>query len=152
MGHGWDAEPARCHDPLLQPGQCADARGHGYWPGAVHPGHLTDAGLDQLVEAGQFGAELVLHWRDPVAMGGGAHPDAAQLGELFRQRHPAEQVRDPLLDGAARIAPRLGHFGRGNGLCHCRTLAVDSRTMSLVDSSTRVELSTKLIVRESTAR
>ena len=52
-------------------------------------------------------AELALH-RGHVAVARlVAEPDAGQLGRLLLQRHPAEQVRDPLRGRPRRIAPGL---------------------------------------------
>jgi hypothetical protein len=54
----------------------------------------------------------------------GVHVDAfrlSHLADLLRERHPAQQVGDPLLGGQLRVAVRRFGlpFRRGHGLARC---------------------------------
>jgi len=109
VSDGRNAEPARLHDLLLQPGQGEHARGRRDRTGAEHPGELPNAVLDQVVERRHLGAELVLHRRKPVGpVAGRPDPHAAELSQLLGQRHPAQQIGDTLRDRPGRVTPVLG--------------------------------------------
>ncbi len=105
-----DAEAVRGGDPALGPGQGArtDVGVHGR--GAEGAGQLAEAEFDQLVPV-VLGGHLALQRGDSVAVRGGAHPHAVQLGGLLLQGHPGQQVGHPGVGGQGGVAPRRGGHG-----------------------------------------
>ena len=91
---------------------CAGRR-RGHRPRAEHAGELPEAVADELVQRRPLGSlEVVLHRGDAALVAAASpQPDAAQLGDLLLQRHPAEQVRDPFGGRAERVAPDLAGAG-----------------------------------------
>ena len=140
---GGNTEPARPGDLGLQIPQPAARHGRRQRPGAEHPGDLAEAVADELSQRPRNQTHLALHGGDVGVPGLVAEPDAAQLGDLLRQCHPAEQVRDPLGGRPRRVAPDLVRdrarlAARAAHRAVPGTSPVDSRMISSVDSSTRL--------------
>ena len=89
------------------------------------PNLLAHPALDEVVERRPVLAEeQVLHRGDAAVVARGAHPDAAELGELLLQGHPAEQVGDSLGNREPGVSPGfdigLGHVLSFFGCRDCR--------------------------------
>ncbi|MEV5878623.1 hypothetical protein AB0L75_31235 [Streptomyces sp. NPDC052101] len=116
MGHGRDAEAAGRGDPALGAGQGPGGERRFHGGGAEGAGQLAQAEGDQLLPA-MGGGHLALQRGDPLAVRGGAHPHAVELGGLLLQGHPGEQIGHAGVGGQGGVAPRGDGHGTPVRLC-----------------------------------
>ncbi len=107
VGDGGDAEASGRRDPALGAGEGLRAECGVHGGGAEGAGELAQAVRDQLVPV-IVGGHLALQRGDSVAVRGGAHPHAVQLGGLLLKGHPGEQVVDAGGGGQCGVAPGGG--------------------------------------------
>ena len=114
VGDRRQAQPALSHDPALGAQQRDRADRGVDRRGAERTGELAQPAGQHLVQVDRVG-HLVLVRRDVLAVPGGAHPQAVELGDFLGHGHLGDQRFDPIVEGKRGVMPRPGGGGLGHG-------------------------------------